>query len=375
MKLLSIEPTPSPNTMKLNMDERVERGRTYEASQADKAPSYIAGLLRISGVKSVYQTADFIAIDRHPKAEWKQVLGEAAAVLGGGQAVVPSEQSSMDGFGEARVYVQMFRGIPMQIRVKTDWREVREALPERFTNAAMEAGLASPNLIKERKLEDRGIRYGELEDIAQEIRQELEAGFSDERIGALVERSQQSQPDEDPIVPWERPSREEALRALDAEDWRVRYRALEMLEPTTDMLDVLEKALGDEHVSVRRLAVVWLGETKGEKALELLIRAMADASAVVRRTAGDTLSDLGDAAATPVMIQALSDRNKLVRWRAARFLYDLGDEQAVEALKQAAEDKEFEVALQARIALERIETGKEAEGTVWQQMTRSNAQP
>lgn len=373
MKLLSIEPTPSPNTMKLNMDERVDRGRTYESSQADKAPAHIAALLRISGVKSVYQTADFIAIDRHPKADWKQVLGEAAAALGGDQAVVPGEQTNLDGFGEARVYVQVFRGIPMQIRVKTDWHEVRETLPERFTNAAMEAGLASPNLIKERKLEDRGVRYGELEDIAQEIRQELEAAFSDERLKALVERGQQTQTDEAPFLEGEQLTREEALSTLDAEDWRIRYRAIELLEPKLEMLDVLEKALQDDHVSVRRLAVVWLGEIKGERALSLLIQAMSDSSAVVRRTAGDTLSDIGDALATPVMIQALADRNKLVRWRAARFLYDLGDERAVEALRTAAKDEEFEVALQARIALERIETGKEAEGTVWQQMTRENS--
>ncbi|MDT2208001.1 HEAT repeat domain-containing protein, partial [Paenibacillus larvae] len=94
--------------------------------------------------------------------------------------------------------------------------------------------------------------------------------------------------------------------------------------------------------------------------------------AAVRRTAGDTLSDIGNPAAIPAMIKALKDKNKLVRWRAARFLYEVGDESAVPALKEAAGDPEFEVSLQVQIALERIEGGHEAEGTVWQQMTRRN---
>lgn len=371
MKLISIEPTPSPNTMKLNMDERVERGRTYDASNKDRAPQYIQALLNIPGVKSVFQTADFIALDRHPKGDWKQILAEAGKILGAEGSVVPEGEPDQSGFEEARVYVQTFRGIPMQIRVKTEWREVRESLPERFVKAAMEAGMASPNLIKERRLEDRGVRYGELEQIAKEVSQELEAAYSDERLQSLVENSKRMKPDEDPVVSWKHPTREEALEALDSGDWRVRYRAMEQLKPSEDMLDVLEKALQDDHVSVRRLAAVWLGEVKGEKALELLCRAMSDPSPVVRRTAGDTLSDLGDPAAADTMIRALGDSNKLVRWRAARFLYDFGDERALDALRKAAEDPEFEVALQARMALERIEGGREAEGTVWQQMTKA----
>jgi hypothetical protein len=371
MKLISVEPTPSPNTMKLNMDERVERGRTYTAADKDKAPPYIQALLNIAGVKSVFQTADFIALDRHPKADWKAILAEAGAVLGGEAATVPTGDPDQDGFGEARVYVQTFRGIPMQIRVKTPWREVRVGMPERFVQAAMEAGMSSPNLIKERKLEDRGTRYGEPEEIADELKQELEAAYSDARLRALVERSRTMKAEDEPMPEWEHPSREEALAALDSPDWRLRYRAVEQLQPSLENLDVLEKALADEHVSVRRLAVVWLGEVKGERARELLCRAMEDSSPVVRRTAGDALSDLGDPAAGETMIRALADPNKLVRWRAARFLYDLGDHRAVDALRKAAEDEEFEVALQARMALERIEGGREAEGTVWQQMTQA----
>jgi HEAT repeat protein len=117
---------------------------------------------------------------------------------------------------------------------------------------------------------------------------------------------------------------------------------------------------------------VYLGDIKEPEVLPYLYRALADDTPAVRRTAGDTLSDLGDPAAIPAMVKALKDPNKLVRWRAARFLYEVGDESAVEALKEAAEDQEFEVRMQVKIALERIEGGHTAEGSVWQQMTRRN---
>ena len=72
------------------------------------------------------------------------------------------------------------------------------------------------------------------------------------------------------------------------------------------------------------------------------------------------------------MIETLTDKSKLVRWRAARFLYEVGTEEAEQALRLAAEDPEFEVSLQAKMALERIESGEQAAGTVWQQMAGRN---
>ena len=69
------------------------------------------------------------------------------------------------------------------------------------------------------------------------------------------------------------------------------------------------------------------------------------------------------------MTASLSDASKLVRWRAARFLYEVGTAEAQDALSVAAEDTEFEVGLQAKMALERILSGEEAAGTVWQQMS------
>lgn len=144
------------------------------------------------------------------------------------------------------------------------------------------------------------------------------------------------------------------------------------MEPTEEDLPVLEKALRDSKPSIRRLAVVYLGMIGGDDVFPLLFEALRDDSVSVRRTAGDTLSDLGDTRAILPMCEALKDKNKLVRWRAARYLFEVGDETALDALRAAQNDPEFEVSLQVQMAVQRIESGEAASGTVWQQMTRRN---
>mgnify|MGYP001204030714 FL=1 len=373
MKLLSVEPTPSPNTMKLNLDERVDRARTFDARSKEAAPHYIRRLLEIEGVKSVFQTADFIALDRFPQADWRAILALVREVFGDESGRNGERSAAAEGpsFGEVRLYVQVFRHIPMQIRVRTELEEVRESLPERFVRAAMEAGMASPNLIRERKLEDWGVRYGEPAEIAREVIQEIDAAYSDERLKALVERAVRSAPEEEVPEEWRVLDDEQIAEAMNHPDWRVRYRAFGQLRPTERHLPLIARALEDEHASIRRLAVVYLGDVRTKEALDMLTDALKDRSPAVRRTAGDTLSDWGEPAAMGAMAAALKDENKLVRWRAARFLYEVGDESVLEALEEASRDPEFEVALQARMALERIRGGKEAEGAVWQQMARA----
>ena len=55
------------------------------------------------------------------------------------------------------------------------------------------------------------------------------------------------------------------------------------------------------------------------------------------------------------------------------YLYEVGTEQSLPALK-AEDDKEFEVKLQVKMAIARIEQGEEAKGSVWKQMTESRQQ-
>ncbi|RJG24226.1 virulence factor [Paenibacillus thiaminolyticus] len=377
MQLITIEPTPSPNSMKLHLDETLPAGvrRTYSEDNRRSAPPIIGQLLDIDGVKSVFHTADFIALDRYPNADWARILADVRDIFGQPQeeSAQGEEWSAWTSFGEAQVYVQYFRGIPMQIRVQADNREERVGLSERFVKAVTE--VASATLIKERKLSDYGIRYGELADIAREVEQELEAAYPEERLASLVRQAIEKAKSDEPFIEERRELTEEELAArLRDSDWRVRYAALDRMEPEAARLPLLTETLRDPQSQIRRLTVVYLGEIKTAECLPLLFEALRDASVSVRRTAGDTLSDIGDPAAIEPMIEALKDKNKLVRWRAARFLYEAGDERAVPALEEAANDSEFEVALQVRMALERIRSGEEAVGTVWQQMARLREQ-
>lgn len=382
MKIVSIEPTPSPNSMKLNMDESLPAGvrKTYMKKNSTEAPDNIQQLLAVQGVISVFHAADFIALDRTSKGDWQFILGKAREIFGEAQGStssngVPLEQTQAEAaFGEAQVLVQMFRGIPLQVRVRAGNEEARVAMPERFTQAAVRAGTASPNLIKERKLEELGVRYGELKDIAGEVVQELDASYDDARVESLVSSAML-----ETDVPPSSEATEEGqtgatLEQLRHSDWKLRYAALQKIQPSLETLPLLVHALQDENTSIRRLATVYLGDIKEPEVLPFLYRALEDDTPSVRRTAGDTLSDLGDPAAMPAMAKALKDRNKLVRWRAARFLYEVGDNSVLKDLQEAADDPEFEVRMQVKIALERIEGGHAAEGSVWQQMTRRNEQ-
>ncbi|MZQ83867.1 virulence factor [Paenibacillus sp. 5J-6] len=382
MKIISIEPTPSPNSMKLNMDESLPAGvrKTYTKKNSTDAPDNVQQLLAVQGVISVFHAADFIALDRTSKGDWQLILAKAREIFGevqgqGSSNDLPLEQPQAEAaFGEAQVLVQMFRGIPLQVRVRAGNEEARVAMPERFTQAAVRAGTASPNLIKERKLEELGVRYGELKDIAGEVVQELDASYDDARVEGLVSSAMLETP-----VPASSEAAEEeqtgaTLEQLRHSDWKLRYAALQKIQPSLETLPLLVHALQDENTSIRRLATVYLGDIKEPEVLPFLYRALEDDTPSVRRTAGDTLSDLGDPAAMPAMAKALKDRNKLVRWRAARFLYEVGDNSVLKDLQEAADDPEFEVRMQVKIALERIEGGHAAEGSVWQQMTRRNEQ-
>lgn len=373
MKITGIEPTPSPNSMKINLTETLPGTERYNYTkdQADKAPEFISEILKVEGVKSIYHVADFIALERNPRAKWEDVLAGVRKVFGQDEEFGTQEQEAQkeDEITEITVLVQMFRGLPMQIKLKTEHEERRVGLPERFAKAALEAQDSSENLVMERQWEEQGIRYGTFEQVGNEVADELSAVYPQERLDLLVQQAYSSNGEQE--LKKEAVSTSEVAEKLRDTDWQTRYAALEKMNPTIDDVMVLKQALKDDKPSIRRLAVVYLGMIEDEAVLPLLYLALQDKNVSVRRTAGDALSDLGNPMAVPVMCDALSDKNKLVRWRAARFLFEVGDETALPALKAAQDDPEFEVALQVKIAIERIQSGEEAAGTVWQQMTKS----
>ncbi|WP_340371565.1 conserved virulence factor C family protein [Peribacillus sp. FSL E2-0218] len=372
MKIKSIEPTPSPNTMKINLTEELSAGKSnnYKKDQAEQAPQLIKDLFTIDGVKGVYHVADFLAIERNAKYDWKDILVQIRQVFGEKTEEQNEETILNEHYGEVTVAIQQFKGIPMQIKASDSQQEKRFALPEYFLKGIAAAQKADDNVVLLRKWKDYGIRYGDMEDIVKEVSDELIAAYPEERIKQLAAAADLLTDKKEAFV--KRPKIKLTAEMLNDESWEKRYQALEQMEdPTVDDIPVLDMALADSKVSIRRLAVVYLGMIEDRQVLPSLYKALKDKSAAVRRTAGDCLSDLGFEEAMGEMSQSLSDKNKLIRWRAAMFLYEAGDESTLQSLKRAEQDPEFEVALQIKMAIARIENGEEAKGSVWKQMTES----
>jgi hypothetical protein len=365
MKIVAIEPTPNPNSMKLSLDERLSEGVSFSFGRADAAaaPPYMQRLLQVEGVKSLFHVADFIALERYPQVDWQRILAGVRQAFEAAPAVGVATEPP----GKVNVFVQVFRGLPMQIKLVSGLQEVRVALPERFKQAAMQAAATSPDLLAERKWIAKGVRYGDLEEIGREVAAEVSAAYDEQRLDHLLAQAMQQSPGE--VTPAETLPPEVVAERLGDPDWRKRYAALERLEPEPQALDLVVRALGDANPSVRRLATVYLGQI-GEGVLPHLVRMLKDDSPAVRRAAGDCLSDLGDPAAIGPMCEALHDPSRLVRWRAARYLYEVGDESALPALRSAENDPEFEVRLQVKMAIERIEGGQGAVEPAWKQLTR-----
>ncbi|MFD3450155.1 conserved virulence factor C family protein [Microbacteriaceae bacterium 4G12] len=369
LNIKAIEPTPSPNTMKVILNEELPSGQrnNYTRQNMSEAPEQVQHILNIEGVKAVYHVADFLAVERNAKYDWKSILQKVRTVFG--EIVAPEETALLSTtFGEVKVFVQMFYGIPMQVKLSNGMTEERVALPEWFKGGIMKLQMAGANVVTERKWVEQGTRYGDFADIGKEVVEEIVATYPQDRVNMMVEDVLKQSGSAEIIVKKREPYKVTEEMMKDA-DWTKRYAALEQMDPTEEDLPVLTLAVHDEKVSIRRLATAYLGMIQGEKVLPFLYEALRDKAVSVRRTAGDCLSDIGLKEAMPAIIEALKDTSKLVRWRAAMFLYEIGDESALAALREVENDPEFEVAMQARLAIERIEGGEEAKGSVWKQMT------
>ncbi|MGE7908427.1 conserved virulence factor C family protein [Lysinibacillus xylanilyticus] len=374
MKIITIEPTPSPNSMKIVVDTELPFGKSYNFTKdnKDEATGEAAAILAIEGVKGVYHVADFFAVERNAKYAWEGILASIRQVLGEDVQEINKEQVANEFYGEVYVHVQFYKQVPLQVKVFDNQREHRVSCGERFVeafNKIIETAV-DENYIFQRKWIDYGVRYGELEEIAEAVKQEIDVTYSEERLAEIIATINDSE------KTIKKPAKLKITVAqFKQPEWEKRFQLLDqMADPELDDLPLLDLALQDEQMSIRRLATVYLGMIEDVEVVPYLEKALKDKSAAVRRTAGDCMSDLGFVEFEDAMQQALQDKNKLVRWRAAMYLYEVGTEKSLAALKVAAEDKEFEVKLQVKMAIARIEQGEEAKGSVWKQMTESRQQ-
>ncbi|RDW21224.1 conserved virulence factor C family protein [Oceanobacillus chungangensis] len=376
MKIVSIEPTPSPHSMKINVNDELPAGENFNYKHDDdlvNAPDYVKRLFEIEGVKNLYRVVDFIALARNPKVPWESILPEVRKVLGSEDdeetLIIKAVPQPQDAYGEIKVFIQLFRDIPMQVKLEDGSEEKRFGLPERFTNAILAASPSSPNVILDRKWVEQHTRYGSMEEIGNDVVEEIVASYDQARLDTLVELAFKTRDSME--VNEAKKESQISIEELNNPDWKVRFAALDRLIPSYEDLPLLEKALDDEKASIRRLATAYLGMIEEPEVLPYLYKALNDKAINVRRTAGDCISDLGFKEAMPKMIETLSDSSRIVRWRAAMFLYEVGDESAIPALEAAIDDPEFEVRMQIKMALARIKGGEDAKGSIWHQMTQA----
>ena len=96
MRLKSVETTPNPNSIKLNLDEKVAGAVTYTSKDKDDCPKFIATLLNISGVKSVFACNDFLTLNRDPLSDWKVILERATLALQASTDDLTGSSESLD---------------------------------------------------------------------------------------------------------------------------------------------------------------------------------------------------------------------------------------------------------------------------------------
>ncbi|MGO3049492.1 virulence factor [Staphylococcus casei] len=370
MEIVRVEPTPSPNTMKIVLSEKREdnKSNTY-TSVKDEQPKFINDILAIEGVKSIFYVMDFLAVDKQPKFDWEDVLPSVTATLNAEEDTA-SQPMPDEHFGEVKAEVLTFKGIPYQIKLTTNTEEKRKQLPEIFIDSMLAAQKDSDNIVFLRKWEDLGIRYGELDDILSEVFDEIIALYPDEKLNSLVDEALKT----DIVVPQKQYQHVTLEEYQAADNWKERLRMLKSFPtPTEQDFPLLGEALSEEQkVPLRREAVVLLGMIENESVLPYLYKGLQDKSPAVRRTAGDCLSDLGFKQALPEMEKALEDPQKIVRWRAAMFIFDEGGPEQLASLKKHIDDPAYDVKLQIEMAISRIENGDEALGSVWKQIANRN---
>ena len=370
MEIVRVEPTPSPNTMKIVLSEKREdsQSNTY-SSVAEGQPDFINDVLAIDGVKSIFHVMDFLAVDKKPKFDWEDVLPKVTATLNDEQEIT-SEAQPDEHFGEVKAEVLTFKGIPYQIKLTTSSEEQRKQLPEIYVDSMLAAQKDDDNVVFQRKWEDFGIRYGELSEVMEDVVEEITAIYPKDQLQKRVEEALAS----NVTIP-ETKYRHVTLEAYQAtESWKERLRMLKSFPtPTIEDLPLLGEVVSDEQKTpLRREAIILLGMIEDEIVLPYLYKGLNDKSPAVRRTAGDCLSDLGFKQALPEMEKALDDPHKIVRWRAAMLIFDEGGPEQLNSLREHADDSAYEVKLQIEMAITRIENGDEALGSVWKQIANRN---
>lgn len=77
---VTIDPTPNPNALKFSVGADVGGPKTFVAGRETDDP-LASQLLGLEGVTSVFMTADFVTLSKHPEAGWDAIATPAKEIL------------------------------------------------------------------------------------------------------------------------------------------------------------------------------------------------------------------------------------------------------------------------------------------------------
>lgn len=146
-----------------------------------------------------------------------------------------------------------------------------------------------------------------------------------------------------------------SLKAVTDEDPIIRKHALYLLGTTADPLhaDIFLQALRDPEKAVRNQAALALAGI-GTQVVASLLALLPDPDWKVRYRATEILGMIEDTSATGPLIERLSDPKDHVRYMAAKSLGMIGDSAAREPLRQCLNDENSYVRKVAALSLEMI---------------------
>ncbi|MCZ2258276.1 NifU N-terminal domain-containing protein [Sporosarcina sp. G11-34] len=83
MKIISIEQTPNPNSMRIVLDTELPSGTShnYMKKDAETASEPAASLLNIDGIKGIYHVMNFMAVERSGDVEWEDILANIESII------------------------------------------------------------------------------------------------------------------------------------------------------------------------------------------------------------------------------------------------------------------------------------------------------
>lgn len=73
-------PSPNPNAMKFTVGRPVGGPATHTPASTPEE-GFVAHLLAIPGVSSIFMTADFVTLTKAPDADWDTIVPVATSIL------------------------------------------------------------------------------------------------------------------------------------------------------------------------------------------------------------------------------------------------------------------------------------------------------